>query len=123
MRKTTFGILMIALAVSAGAALAQEPAKGWLTRATAQDYRERARYPESSRALMAGEKDPVREKRAATRQTSHGPNDPEGKGAALSVWAGSVSYEVGRPITLFATVEAGLALEVSADVMGETGDP
>jgi hypothetical protein len=112
--RTTFGILMIALALPA---LAQD--KDWFVRETAKDYRIRARFPESSRALAPGEKDPVKEKRSATRQSSRG---PEGDGAALSVWAGAVSYEVGRPITLFATVEGGLATEVSADVVGEAGD-
>lgn len=112
--RTTLGILMIALALPA---VAQE--KGWLARETAQDYRERARFPESSRALAPGEKDPVKEKRTPTRQSQRG---PEGKGPALSVWTGAVSYEAGRPVDLFATVEEGVALEVSADVVGEAGD-
>jgi hypothetical protein len=112
--KMTFGILMMTLAVPV---LAQD--KNWIVNETAKDYRLRARFPESSRALAPGEKDPVKEKRTATHQTSR---DPEGKGAALSVWAGKVSYEVGRPVTLFATVEGGAALEVSADVVGEAGD-
>ncbi|HEX3129027.1 MAG TPA: hypothetical protein VH394_16965 [Thermoanaerobaculia bacterium] len=114
--KTTFGILMImALPV-----LAQD--KGWFAQETAKDYRIRARFPESSHALAPGEKDPVKEKRTATHQSARG---PEGKGAALAIWAGSVSYEVGRPVTLFATVEGSIgngALEVSADVVGEAGD-
>jgi hypothetical protein len=111
--RTTFGILMImALPV-----LAQD--KDWIVRETARDYRLRARFPESSRALAPGEKDPVKEKRTATQQSSR---DPEGKGAALSIWAGSVSYEVGRPVTLFAKIDGGAALEVSADVVGEAGD-
>lgn len=116
---TTFGILM----VMALPLLAQE--RNWIVNETARDYRLRARFPESSRALAPGEKDPVKEKRTATHQTSR---DPEGKGAALSVWAGKVSYEVGRPVTLFATVEGSTgnggngALEVSADVVGEAGD-
>jgi hypothetical protein len=111
--RMTFGILMVALAVPAAA---QE--QGWLVRETAREYREQARFPESSRALRAGEKDPVKEKRTATRQSQRG---PEGKGAALAVWAGAVSYELGRPVDLFATVEDGVALEVSADVVGEDG--
>ncbi len=113
--------MMLVLLMTAWAlpTLAQDSQKLWIARETAKDYRERARFPESSRALKAGDADPVREKRTATRQTSRG---PEGKGAALAVWSGAVSYEVGRPITLFATVEAGSALEVSADVVGEAGD-
>jgi hypothetical protein len=125
MRKTTIGILMMTLALPV---LAQDPRpqatgaagdKLWFIRETAKDYRQRARFPESSHALAPGEKDPIKEKRAATRQSSRG---PEEEGAALSVWAGQVSYEVGRPITLFATVEGGTALEVSADVVGAAGD-
>ncbi len=114
MRTKMIGILLMTLAVPV---LAQE--RGWFEKETAKDYRLRARFPESSRALAPGEKDPVKEKRTATHQTSR---DAEGKGAALSVWAGKVSYEVGRPIMLFATVEEGKALEVSADVVGEAGD-
>jgi hypothetical protein len=117
MRTKMIGILMIAMAMPV---MAQE--RGWFAQETAKDYRLRARFPESSRALAPGENDPVKEKRTATHQSARG---PEGKGAALSVWAGSVSYEVGRPVTLFATVEGGIgngALEVSADVVGEAGD-
>jgi hypothetical protein len=116
MRTKTIGILMIAMALPA---LAGAQDKDWIVRETARDYRIRARFPESSRALAPGEKDPVKEKRTSTQQSSRG---PEGKGAALSIWAGSVSYEVGRPVTLFAKIEGGAALEVSADVVGEAGD-
>lgn len=114
MRTKMIAILMMTMALPV---LAQD--RTWFAQETARDYRLRARFPESSRALAPGEKDPVKEKRTATHQTSR---DPEGKGAALSVWAGKVSYEVGRPVTLFATVEGGAALEVSADVVGEAGD-
>ena len=65
MRKT-FGIVMFIAAVALPA-VAQE--KGWLARETAREYREQARFPESSRALKPGEADPVREKRTATEQT------------------------------------------------------
>jgi hypothetical protein len=115
MRKT-FGIMMIAAAVALPS-VAQE--RSWLAVETAREYKEQARFPESSRPLKAGEKDPVREKRTATQQTSRG---PEGKGAALSVWAGAVSFEVGRPVRLFATIEDGVALEVSGEIVGEGGD-
>lgn len=117
MRKT-FGIVMIALSVLPAAA--QEMGqKGWLARETAREYREQARFPESSRALKPGDADPVREKRTATAQTQRGPED---RGPALSVRAESVSFEVGRPIRLFATVEDGIALEVTGEIVGAAGD-
>jgi hypothetical protein len=114
MRKT-IGIVMIALA--ALPAVAQE--KGWLARETAREYREQARFPESSRALRPGDADPVKEKRTATEQTQRGPED---RGPALSVRAESVSFEVGRPIRLFATVQDGIALEVTGEIVGASGD-
>lgn len=115
MRKS-FGIMMIALAVAIPS-IAQE--RSWIARETAREYQEQARYPEHSRALKAGEIDPIKEKRTATKQTRRG---PEGKGAALSVWAGAVSYEVGKAIRLFATVEGGVALEVTGEIVGAAGD-
>jgi hypothetical protein len=114
MRKT-FGIVMIALAAVPVAA--QE--KGWLARETAREYREQARFPESSRALKPGDADPVREKRTATEQTQRGPED---RGPALSVRAESVSFEVGKPIRLYATVDNGIALEVTGEIVGAAGD-
>lgn len=115
MRKTV-GIAMIALA--AIPAVAQEMGKGWLARETAREYREQARFPESSRALKPGDADPVKEKRTATEQTQRGPDG----GPALSVKAESVSFEVGRPIRLYATVEDGIALEVTGEIVGAAGD-
>lgn len=112
MRKT-FAILLMTAAVALPAG-----AQGWLGRETAREYREQARFPESSRALKPGDADPVKEKRTATAQTSLG---PEGKGA-LTVRAESVSFEVGRPIRLYATVQDGIALEVTGDVFDEAGN-
>ncbi|MFP5285963.1 MAG: hypothetical protein ACLGI9_09525, partial [Thermoanaerobaculia bacterium] len=79
MRKT-FGILMMI-----AAAASPVTAQGWLGRETAREYREQARFPESSRALKPGDADPVKEKRTATAQTSRGPEGP-----ALTVRAESV---------------------------------
>ena len=117
MRKT-FGIMLMALAAIpvGGQEITQE--KGWLVRETAREYREQARFPESSRALKPGDADPVREKRTATVQTSRG---PEGR-AALSVRAESVSFEIGRPIRLYATVEEGIALEVTGEIVGQSSE-
>jgi hypothetical protein len=119
MRKT-FGIMLIAAAVALPS-VAQE--KGWLARETAREYREQARFPESSRALESGDADPVKEKRTATAQTQRGPEDSEGNSRpALSVRAESVSFEVGKPIRLYATVEQGVALEVTGEIVGAAGD-
>src|SRR5215213_4373827 len=118
MRKT-FGIVMIALAAIPAVAQQMGQEKGWLARETAREYREQARFPESSHALKPGDADPVREKRTATAQTQRGPED---RGPALSVRAESVSFEVGRPIRLFATVEQGIALEVTGEIVGAAGD-
>ncbi|HEX5719001.1 MAG TPA: hypothetical protein VF179_22755, partial [Thermoanaerobaculia bacterium] len=119
MRKT-FGIVMIAAAVALPAVAQQmDQEKGWLARETAREYREQARFPEDSRALKPGDADPVKEKRTATAQTQRGPED---RGPALSVRAESVSFEVGRPIRLYATVEDGIALEVTGEIVGAAGD-
>lgn len=111
----TLGISIILLALALPA-IAQEK---WLAAETARDYRDRARFPESSHVLRAGQNDPVKEKRTPTYQTSRGPED---RGAALSVWAGAVSFERGRPIELFATVEDGVAMEVTGEIVGEAGN-
>lgn len=102
---------------------AQGPGPGRLALETARDYRERARYPESSRALKVGEADPVREKRTPTKQSRRG---PEGTGPELSVWASAVSVEVGKPIDLFAEILSPgmpvLPLEVTAEIAGPAGE-
>lgn len=114
---------LVALAFAALPVAAQElPRPGALALETAREYREQARYPESSRALKVGESDPVRTKRAPTKQSRRG---PDGKGPELSVWASAVSVEVGKPIDLFAeflTVEPILPLEVAAEIAGPAGE-
>ena len=90
-----------ALAAVAGSAGAQTT-EGWLARQTAKEYRDLARYPESSRPLKAGDADPVKAKRTASVQTAPG---PDGKGPVLAVWASKVSYEPGQPVELYARLE------------------
>lgn len=116
--KTTIGIAMAALAVPA-LGLAQVEA-GKLARETAKEYRELARYPESSRAVKKGESDPVRERRRPTRQSRRGAdvNDP-----TLSVWASKVSYEKGQPVDLYASLEdRGKAVAATDALTGEIVD-
>ena len=105
------------------AAAQQLPRPGALALETAREYREQARYPESSRALKVGEEDPVRVKRTPTKQSRRG---PEGAGPELAVWASAVSVEVGKPIDLFAEILAGgkpsLPLEMTAEIAGPAGE-
>jgi hypothetical protein len=118
----TIGITMAALAIPAlvvQPVLAQVEA-GKLARETAKEYRELARYPESSRAVKKGEADPVREKRQPTRQSRRGndANDP-----TLSVWASKVSYEKGQSVDLYASLEdRGKAVAPADKIVGEIVD-
>ena len=116
--KKTIGIATVML-VSALPALAQVEA-GKLARETAKEYREWARYPESSKVIRKGEADPIQEKRVPTRQTRRGPDAAE---PALSVWASKVSFEKGQAVDLFATLEErGKAVTSPADLTGEIVD-
>jgi hypothetical protein len=102
-------------------ALAQAPDPGLFARQTAAEYRQMARYPESSRVLPAGAADPIREKRMPTKQTVRG---PEGT-PSLSVWASKVSVETGKPVDLFAELSAlgkpALPLEVTGEIANADG--
>jgi hypothetical protein len=107
----SLGLLALALP-----ALAQTPDASLFARRTAADYRELARYPESSKVLPAGAKDPIREKRTPTKQTTRGPQGTP----ILSVWASKLSVEVGRPVDLFAEPsllgKPALPLEVTGEI-------
>jgi hypothetical protein len=121
MKKTT-GIAMVMLALPVLGALpaAAQVEAGKLARETAKDYRELARYPESSHALRVGEGDPILEKRQPTRQSRRGTdaNDP-----TLSVWASKVSYEKGQPVDLYATLEnRGKTIPAADAITGEIAD-
>lgn len=119
-KKTTMAMAMLAVAaLGAQPAMAQVEA-GKLARETAKEYREQARYPQSSRALAPGEADPVREKRQPTRQSRRGTdvNDP-----TLAVWASKVSYEKGQPVDLYASLEErGRAVPAPDAITGEIAD-
>lgn len=118
----TIGMMILATPALARTAAAQiEP--GSLARETAKEYRERARFPESSRALKRGESDPVREKRTPTRQTMKGPDGAE---PMLSVWTSKVSYERSQPIDLYASLEMkgksfSLVAEVNSEIVDASG--
>jgi len=112
----SLGLLALALP-----ALAQAPDASLFARRTAADYRELARYPESSKALPAGAMDPIREKRTPTKQTTRGPQGTP----ILSVWASKLSVEVGRPVDLFAEPsllgKPALPLEVTGEIASTKG--
>jgi len=114
-KRTTLGILMMGLAAAAAAQI--EP--GGFARETAKDYRELARYPESSRVLKRGEEDPIRAKRLPTRQSMPG---PDGSEPILSVWTAKISFEVGQPIDLFATLETRAKAVRPDSISGEIAD-
>ena len=65
---------------------------GKLARETAKEYREWARYPESSKVIRKGEADPIREKRVPTRQTRRG---PDAAGVLTSQAWGQAHYDDG----------------------------
>jgi hypothetical protein len=113
--KTMIAIAMMTLA----APVLAQPQAGQLARDTAKEYREAARYPESSYALKKGADDPVRSKRLPTRQTRRGPDNAE---PALSVWAAKVSFEKGQPVDLYATLENRGKAVPAAQVTGEIAD-
>src|SRR6266545_7841080 len=121
-RPVVLSIACLALAaLPAGAQ--QLPKPGQLALETAREYREQARYPESSRVLQVGEADPIRAKRTPTKQSRRG---PDGAGPELAVWASAVSVEVGKPIDLFAQVASGgqpvLPLEMTSEIAGPAGE-
>jgi hypothetical protein len=120
--KRIIGCSLGLVSLGAAAAVAQTPDAGLFARKTAEEYRQLARYPESSRVLPPGSQDPIRAKRLPTKQTVRG---PEGQGPSLTVWASQVSVEVGRPVDLFAELAAdgrpALPLEVTGEVANEEG--
>lgn len=125
----TIGALTIVAALPPRPAAAQtapefQGAGARFARATAQEYRELARYPESSRALKEGEVDPVKAKRLATRQSMRGPG---GALPALAVWASAVGYQHPEPVDLFAQLEmaaaSGLTVQqLAGEISNASGD-
>lgn len=119
MRKVLFtiGALMAATVLPVAQAAAQFPGAGArFARETAKEYRELARYPESSRALKKGDVDPVKAKRLATRQSMRG---PDGALPGLAVWASEVGYQHPEPVDLFAQLEGAAAEVRIAEISGE----
>ena len=119
-KKLAFVMIVLAAPALLGQPATAQIEPGRLASETAKEYRERARFPESSRALKSGEVDPIREKRTATRQTMRGPGGAE---PVLSVWAGKVSFERPQPVDLYASLEAkGKAVGLVTEIAGEIAD-
>lgn len=130
MRKVLFTIGALTLAALPAFSQAAQPAIEFpgaaarFARATAEEYRDLARYPESSRALKKGDVDPVKAKRLATRQSMRGPG---GALPSLAVWASAVAYQHPEPVDLFAQLEAAPAAgvtvsELAGEISNAAGD-
>jgi hypothetical protein len=118
------GAALIAVTAAAQQPLPAELEPGALALESARGYRERARYPESSRPLVAGEADPVR---AARVSAPHTLADPRGEGPAITLWAAQVSFVDPEPVTLHASlsgIDGALAATavVRGEVLTEAGD-
>jgi len=118
-KKIAIAMVMLAAPALGGRPAAAQVEAGQLARETAKEYREQARYPESSRALKKGEEDPIRAKRMPTRQTRRGPDGAE---PALSVWSAKLSFEKGQAVDLYATLENRGKAVAPADLAGEIVD-
>lgn len=115
-KKLSMRIALVALLVGALAAMPlpaqqisdQTPAPGVakrlagnLSALTAKEYRERARYPEHSRAIAPGDVDPIRAKRVPTPHAL----SPEGsEGPTLSMWADEVAFVHPNPVDLYVSI-------------------
>jgi hypothetical protein len=107
----------------AGVSPALDELPGFVARETAADYRARARFPESSRPLEAGDADPVRAKRVPAPYSLATP----GVEGLLTLWPQETSFPVGEPVELHAAV-TGLSrseiarMEVTGEVVDQEGD-
>jgi len=111
--------LALSLLVPSAAAIAQE---AHLALDAARLYREQAAYPPSSRALAAGQTDPIRADRTPSRISLGGPG---GAAPALVVWTSAISYEAPKAVHLFASLETRgrkvAALVITGDVFDSSG--
>jgi hypothetical protein len=95
--------------------------EGSLALATAQDLRQRARYPRSSQPLREGE-DPIVRDREVSRNAFPGPN---GEDPALTAFPDQVSFEPPDPVVLYAyltTAETRVpARSIEAEILDDGG--
>jgi hypothetical protein len=94
-----------------------------LAHTTADDYRQRARYPRWSQPLTDGE-DPLLRDRQVSPVSSSGPG---GTDPTLTVFPDQVSFESPEPVVLYAYLSAGgqriAADEIRATIISEDGQP
>lgn len=93
---------------------------GFVARESAADYRARARFPESSRPLQAGDTDPVRERRVPAPHSLTTPG-VEGR---LTLWPQETSFLAGEPVELHVAVTGLSRAEIARmEITGEVVDP
>jgi len=108
---------------SPGASPAADELPGFVARESAADYRARARFPESSRPLQAGDTDPVRERRVPAPHSLATP----GVEGLLTLWPQETSFTAGEPVVLHAAV-TGLSrseiagMEITGEVVDQEGN-
>jgi hypothetical protein len=128
-RLTTKSILVLVALAALGTTFAAgaqslDPASlnGGLAERAAQDYRARARFPESSRALTSGEVDPILAKRESAPHSL--PPRATGGDLTLTVWADAVSFESPAPVVLHLSAGGGdtAGMTVVGEVVGQQGD-
>ena len=106
-----------------GLSPAADGLSGFVARESAADYRARARFPESSRPLQAGDTDPVRERRVPAPHSLTTP----GVEGLLTLWPEETSFLAGEPVELHAAVtglpRAEIArMEITGEVVDQDGD-
>src|SRR5262249_11722546 len=97
---------------------------GSVARATADEYRRRARYPRSSQPLAQEDEDPVLRERTLSPVTMRGPHGEE---PAITVMPAQVGFESPEPAVLLAYLTVGdrtaPAREVRGTVVTESQQP
>lgn len=107
----------------AGASPTADELPGFVARESAADYRARARFPESSRPLQAGDTDPVRERRVPAPHSLATP----GVEGLLTLWPRETSFMAGEPVVLHVAV-TGLSrseiagMEITGEVLDQEGN-
>jgi hypothetical protein len=93
--------------------------EGRLAAMTAQDLRQRARYPRSSQPLRDGDKDPILRDYEVSHSAFPGPN---GEDPALTAFPDQVNFEHPEPITLYAYLTTAGARVAARSIEAEVID-
>src|SRR5579862_8184905 len=93
-----------------------------LALASAQDLRQRARYPRSSQPIRDGDEDPIVRDHTVSRSAFSGPN---GDDPVLTAFPEQISFEPGDAVTLYAYLTVGdqriAARSIEADLIDDHG--